>query len=128
MNVAFQRIFGQGMWIIFASLVAFLVGQLVDVTVFQRIKRITGNRQVWLRATGSTLISQLIDSFLVLFIAFYIGSNWSLNQVFAIGTMNYIYKFMMAVLLTPLIYLGHFLIDRYLGQEQAERMKTTAML
>ena len=127
LNTAFRLIFGQGLWIIVGSLVAFLIGQIVDVTVFHRIKQITGEKKVWLRATGSTLISQFIDSFVVLFIAFYLGANWSLVTVLAIGMVNYIYKFSMAIILTPVIYLAHDLIDRYLGPEVAEKLKASAL-
>ena len=126
MDLAFRKIFGQGLWIIVGSLVAFLVGQIIDVLVFHRIKRLTGEKKVWLRATGSTLISQFIDSFVVLLIAFYIGADWPLVRVLAIGMVNYTYKFVLAILLTPLIYLGHYLIDRYLGQELAHEMKQQA--
>ena len=126
MDLAFRRIFGQGLWIIVGSLVAFLIGQIVDVLTFHRIKRMTGEKKVWLRATGSTLVSQFIDSFVVLFIAFYIGADWDLVRVLAIGCVNYIYKFAMAVLLTPLIYLAHYLIDRYLGDSLATALKNQA--
>ena len=125
-NTAFQVVFRQGLWIIIGSLVAFLIGQVVDVTVFHKIKKLTGESRVWLRATGSTLISQFIDSYVVLFIAFYIGADWPLMLVLAIGTVNYIYKFVMAIVLTPAIYLAHFLIDRHLGEELAARMKREA--
>jgi uncharacterized integral membrane protein (TIGR00697 family) len=135
-NNAFKGIFGQGMWIIIGSITAFLVGQLLDVMVFHRIKRITGEKHIWLRSTGSTIISQLVDSFVVIFIAFYIGKRiqtgqgepWSLHQVFVTGTGNYIYKFVVAVILTPLIYLGHGYIERYLGHETASEMRRTAMM
>ena len=127
MDVAFRKIFGQGLWIIFGSVIAFLVGQLVDVIIFQRIKRWTGEKKVWLRATGSTLVSQFIDSFVVLFIAFYIGNDWELVRVLAIGIVNYIYKFSMAIILTPLIYLGHYLIDSYLGKDIAKQLKEQAL-
>ena len=127
MNLAFQKIFGQGLWIIIGSLVAFLIGQIVDVFVFHRIKKRTGEGKVWLRATGSTLVSQFIDSFVVLIIAFYIGSDWDLVRVLAIGTVNYIYKFVVAILITPIIYLGHYLIDRFLGESLAKEMKSLAM-
>ena len=127
MDLAFRKIFGQGLWIIVGSMVAFLIGQLVDVVIFQRIKRWTGEKGIWLRATGSTLISQFIDSYVVLVVAFYIGSDWELVRVLAIGTVNYLYKFGMAIALTPLIYAGHFLIDRYLGKEQAEIVKQQAL-
>ncbi len=126
-NYAFRLVFGQGLWIIAGSLVAFLIGQLLDVLVFHRIKRWTGEQNVWLRATGSTLISQFVDSFVVLFIAFYIGAGWSMTLVLAIGLVNYIYKFVMAIVLTPLIYLAHYLIDRYLGPDLAHQMKREAM-
>lgn len=127
MDLAFRKVFGQGLWIIFGSVIAFLIGQLVDVIVFQRIKRWTGEKNIWMRATGSTLISQFIDSFVVLIIAFYIGSDWELVRVLAIGTVNYIYKFSMAIVLTPLIYLGHYIIENYLGHEEAKKLKLKAL-
>lgn len=124
MDLAFRKVFGQGLWIIIGSLVAFLVGQLVDVFVFQKIKSWTGEKKVWLRATGSTLVSQLIDSYVVLIIAFYIGADWDLVRVLAIGIMNYFYKFFMAIILTPIIYLAHYLIDNYLGEAMAKELKS----
>ncbi|NWF88166.1 MAG: queuosine precursor transporter [Ignavibacteriaceae bacterium] len=127
MDQSFNIIFGQGLWIIVGSLVAFLVGQLVDVTVFYLVKIKTGSKKIWLRATGSTLVSQFIDSFVVLFIAFYIGAGWEFKLVLAIGLVNYIYKFIIAVLLTPVLYLIHFLVDLYLGKETAHKLVEEAM-
>ena len=127
MQDAFGGIFGQGMWIILGSMTAFLVSQIVDVTVFHRIKKATGEKWIWLRATGSTLISQLVDSFVVLFIAFKIGNGWSWQLVLAICLVNYLYKFTMAIILTPLIYLIEGQIDKYLGKETAHNMKQAAM-
>jgi queuosine precursor transporter len=125
-NYAFSLVFRQGLWIIVGSLVAFLVGQFLDVWVFHAIKRMTGEKKIWLRATGSTLISQFIDSFIVLFIAFYIGADWNIGLVFAIGLVNYSYKFLVALLLTPVIYLVHFIIEKYLGHATASEMKQKA--
>ncbi len=127
MNKAFNGIFGQGMWIILGSLVAFLVSQIVDVTVFHKIKKYTGEKKMWLRATGSTLISQLVDSFIVLFIAFKIGKGWSWQLVLAICLVNYTYKFTMAIILTPLIYFVEKWIEKYLGHEITHKMKQAAM-
>lgn len=132
---AFKGIFGQGLWIIVGSITAFLIGQILDVLVFHRIKKVTGEKAIWLRATGSTIISQLIDSFVVLFIAFYIGKRiqtgqgdpWSMQQVLVTGTGNYIYKFIIALLMTPVIYLIHGLIEKYLGNSKAAEMKKAAM-
>lgn len=126
MQAAFSSIFGQGLWIIVGSLVAFLIGQLIDVFVFHAIKQKTGNKMLWLRSTGSTLVSQFIDSFVVLIIAFYIGGNWPLKLVMAVGVVNYIYKFVIAVALTPILYVVHAIIDNYLGKEQAEQMMAEA--
>jgi uncharacterized integral membrane protein (TIGR00697 family) len=125
-QAAFAGIFGQGLWVIGGSLTAFMIGQLLDVTIYHRIRRITGEQKVWLRATGSTLVSQLVDSFVVLYIAFVLGpQQWPLEQFLAVGTVNYLYKFCAALLMTPLIYLAHGLIDRWLGAE-AERLKAAA--
>lgn len=125
-NEAFRLVLTQGLNIIFASLVAFMVGQFVDVFVFHKLRKYTGKRMIWLRATGSTLISQLIDSFVVLVVAFYILGPWTLEQVLAVGTTNYIYKFLIAIALTPLLYIAHFFIDRFLGKENAEAMMQAA--
>ena len=125
-DYAFKTIFRQGLGIIFGSLTAFLIGQFLDVAVFQKLKQITGSKYLWLRATGSTLVSQLIDSFVVLFIAFFVFGNWSFNQVVSVGIINYIYKFSVAILLTPLIYLAHSIIDRYLGEKNAEKLSESS--
>jgi uncharacterized integral membrane protein (TIGR00697 family) len=127
MQVAFSGIFGQGMWIIVGSLVAFLVSQILDVWVFHKIKKATGERKVWLRATGSTLVSQFVDSFIVLFIAFKVGKDWSWQRVLAISLVNYSYKATMALILTPVIYLVENRIDVYLGSETSRQMKASAM-
>ncbi len=117
---AFKMIFRQGLGIIIGSLTAFLIGQVLDAWVFQYLRSITGSRKIWLRATGSTLVSQLVDSFVVLGIAFYVFGNWSLAQVVAVGIINYLYKATTAILLTPLLYVAHYFIDRHLGKEHAE--------
>ena len=124
MNDAFLGIFGQGMWIIVGSIVAFLVGQMADVFIFHKIKKVTGDRALWLRATGSTVVSQLIDSFVVIFIAFYLNPqyHWSWQMVAAIGLVNYTYKFFVAILMTPLLYLVHNIIDKYLGKDLAHKL------
>lgn len=122
---SYSAIFGQGIMISIGSIVAFLVSQLVDVTVFHQIKKKTGNKHLWLRATGSTLVSQLVDSYIVLFVAFSQYFTW--QQILAIGMMNYIYKFTVAIVLTPLIYLVEGRIERYVGHETAHKMRLAAM-
>lgn len=123
---AYQSIFRQGIGIICGSITAFIIGQVLDATIFQVFRRYTGGRLVWLRATGSTLISQLVDSFVVLFVAFYVFGNWSFGQVLRVANFNYWYKFAAAILLTPLLYLAHFLIDRYLGPAETAELQQEA--
>jgi len=120
-NYAYTTIFRAGLGIIVGSLTAFLVSQLVDAYVFHYFKKLTGHKFLWLRATGSTVVSQVIDSFVILFIAFYFLGNWSLEQVFRVGLIQYLYKVSLAILLTPVIYLAHLIIDSYLGKESSDK-------
>jgi uncharacterized integral membrane protein (TIGR00697 family) len=127
LQAAFAAIFGQGLWTIGGSVTAFLVGQLIDVAVFQRIRRWTGERWIWMRATGSTLVSQLVDSFVVLYIAFVIGpQHWPIPLFLAVGTVNYAYKVTAALALIPLLYLARAGIRRYLGAAETERLRAQA--
>jgi len=124
---AFAAVFGQGLWTIAGSVAAFLVGQLIDVAVFHRIRRATGERHVWLRATGSTAVSQLVDSFVVLYIAFVLGpQQWSMSLFLAVATVNYAYKLLAAFALIPLIYLLRRLITGYLGAARAAKLREAA--
>jgi queuosine precursor transporter len=127
MQSAFNAIFGQGMWTIVGSITAFLVGQLIDITVFQMIRKATGERWVWLRATGSTLVSQCIDSFVVLYIAFVLGpQQWPTSLFLAVGTVNYAYKALMAFAMIPVIYLVRRVIRAYLGSADSSTLTHSA--
>jgi queuosine precursor transporter len=128
MQSAFSAIFNQSSGIIVGSLVAFGVSQLLDAYVFQAIRKRTGEKHLWLRATGSTLVSQFIDSFIVLFIAFKLFNDWSYQKVLAIGLVNYSYKVVVALLMTPVIGLVHTLLDKYFGKEMADELKSGATL
>ena len=129
-DYAYNIIFLQSTGIIIGSIIAFLIAQILDVIIFQKLKKMTKGKFIWLRATGSTLISQFIDSFVVLFIAFYLlapnDKTWSLSQVFSVGFDNYTFKFIIAILITPLIYLAHYLIDNYMGKDLATKCKNRA--
>jgi queuosine precursor transporter len=127
MQAAYGSVFGQGLWTIGGSLAAFMVGQLIDVAIFHRIRTVTGERWIWLRATASTAVSQLVDSFVVLYIAFVLGpQQWPLSLFLAIGTVNYCYKMVMAVVLSPLIYVARNRIEAYLGAAESARLKAEA--
>jgi uncharacterized integral membrane protein (TIGR00697 family) len=123
-DASFNAVFGVSARIFIGSLIAYLIGQLVDISTFHFIRRRTGSRLLWLRATGSTFISQFIDSFVVLFIAFY--GQLSVEQILTTGATNYVYKFIIALSTTPALYLVHMAVDRYLGEPLAKQMMEDA--
>lgn len=113
-DAQFTAVFGQSLWIIVGSIVAFIVSQLIDVSVFWFFKKRTGDSKIWLRTTGSTVISQLFDSFIVLGIAFYLPGKMDLKTFISSALTGYCFKLIIAILLTPLIYVGHYQIKKYL--------------
>ncbi len=116
-NLQFQAVFGQSMLIIIGSIIAFIISQLIDVSVFWFFKKKTGNKKIWLRTTGSTVISQLFDSFIVLGIAFYLPGKINFQTFISSALTGYVIKLAIAILLTPLIYLGHYQIKKFLKEE-----------
>ena len=114
-DYAFKFFLLQGANIIIGSLIAFITSQLVDAVVYHSIRVLTKDKYIWLRATGSTIVSQFVDSFTILFIAFYFLGNWSLTQVIQVGITQFLYKVLMAILLIPIIYFVHNRIERYLA-------------
>lgn len=121
-DASFERVFGQGMWIIAGSLTAFLLSQLIDVVVFWKFRDLTGGRYLWLRATGSTFVSQLIDTFVVWGIAFWLPGKITTDVYLSGAITSYGYKIVVAIAITPVIYLAHHAIDRYLGKHAAEEL------
>jgi len=117
---AFNTVFGASGRIIIGSLVAYVIGQLADISLFHWLRGLTDGRHLWLRATGSTFGSQFLDTFIVLFIAFY--GPMTFQTIVAVTLFNYGYKFVVAIVITPLIYMAHWLIDRYLGAETSSEM------
>ncbi len=113
----FKAVFGQSQLIIIGSIVAFLASQLIDVTIFHFVKKRTGNKMIWLRSTGSTIISQLFDSFIVLGIAFWLPGVMDFKTFLISGFTGYTVKLVIAILMTPMIYLGHFLIQKYISKD-----------
>ncbi len=116
-DAQFTAVFGQSMWIIVGSITAFLVSQLIDVTIFHFVKNKTGDKKIWLRSTGSTVISQLFDSFIVLGIAFWMTGKMDTPTFIKSAFTGYFVKLAIAILLTPLIYVGHAAIKKYLQEK-----------
>jgi uncharacterized integral membrane protein (TIGR00697 family) len=116
-NAEFGKVFGQAQAVIIGSIAAFLLSQIMDATLFHWIKRKTGNRYIWLRSTGSTVISQMVDTIVVLYIGFVLTGAITMNDFFNIAPTNYLLKLGIAILLTPVIYLGHYLVRKYLRED-----------
>jgi hypothetical protein len=129
-DASFRRVFLQSQWIIVGSIAAFLLAQLIDVTVFWLIRRQTGHRFLWLRATGSTVVSQLIDTFVVQFVGLYLpwrlgGQGIDFPTFLNSASSGYLFKVAVALAITPLLYVVHRLIDAWLGAEAAEQLVET---
>ena len=119
-DYSFNKVFGQAQMVIVGSICAFLVSQLLDAVLFKWIKSKTGSKYIWLRSTGSTVVSQLIDSYIVLYIGFVLPGSLSFSDFMTIAPTNYILKLIIAILLTPLIYLGHYLIKKFVLNQKSE--------
>jgi uncharacterized integral membrane protein (TIGR00697 family) len=121
-DAQFQAVFGQSLWIIAGSITAFAASQLIDVGVFWLVRHKTGGKYLWMRATGSTVISQLIDSVVIIGIAFWLPCKVQTSEFFIVAGANYSYKLLIALGVTPLLYVGHSMIDRFLGLEETHRL------
>ncbi len=113
----FNTVFGQSQWIMVGSIIAFLCSQLVDVYIFWLFRNKTGGKLIWLRATASTAVSQLIDTFIVQFIAFVLPGSWTMSQFLTNASWGYSFKLLVALCLIPFIYLGHFAINKFLAKQ-----------
>jgi len=128
MQRGFEIAFGQTTSIVVASLCAFALAQWLDVQVFTWLRRATGGKYLWLRAQGSTIVSQVADTFVVIFLAFVLiprftgGEPWTVGNAASVSLTNYVYKFVLAVGITPVLYLVHSAVDSYLGKEAAEAL------
>jgi len=120
-DASFIKVFANSGLVIVGSIIAYVIGQMIDINVFHYLRMKTKNKHIWLRATGSTVVSQLIDSFVVIFIAF--GNKLPFEELTSIASTNFVYKLFIAIGLTPIIYLLHSLIANYLGSELEELEK-----
>jgi queuosine precursor transporter len=120
-GASFETIFGSSSLMYLASIFAFLIGSMLDIFTFGIFKRATKGKMVWLRATGSTVISQVFDSFVITFVFFIVLQKLvgkepaTFEFVLRTAATGYILKFVIAIALTPVIYLGRWLIRTRLG-------------
>lgn len=121
-DINFKKVFGQSMYIMVGSIIAFIISQLVDSGIFWMLRERSGKKMLWLRSTGSTVISQLVDTFIVQFIAFVIPGVWTMEMFVKNASYGYVFKLLVAIAVIPVIYLVHFLIDKYIGEEASHDM------
>lgn len=119
-QTAFESVFALNGVLLVGSMLAYLCAQLVDNYLYHFWKRLTNGKHLWLRNNGSTWISQLVDTAIVNSILFYIGFGMEFWTGVGIMVTIYLYKVCLAVLDTPLIYLGVFLLKKLLGDEIRE--------
>jgi hypothetical protein len=118
----FTQVFGQSLWIIVGSLTAFALSQFIDVAVFWFFRGLTKGKMLWLRTTGSTVVSQMVDSIVVVGVAFWLPGKIKTEDFLNISMTNYSYKLVIAIAMTPVIYFVHNLIDKYLGESEAHKL------
>jgi hypothetical protein len=111
-RTAWESVFTGATRIQIASMIAYLVGQFLDISAFWALRNLTGGRALWLRATGSTILSQGIDTALVTLIGFSFLPN---DVLFEMITTAYGLKIVVAIALTPVLYGLHALIERRIG-------------
>lgn len=129
---AYRLAFGTTWTITIGSLVAFAVAQFLDARIFTWLRHKTGGKMIWLRAQGSTVVSQMLDTALVIYLAFYVlpalvgDPHWTAETAGRVALTNYVYKFAIAVVLTPVLYLVRALVVAWLGKDEAARLAEEA--
>lgn len=113
----FEAVFASGQRILLASMVAYVFAQLLDIAVFHQLKRATKGRFLWLRATGSTVISQLLDTILIQWLVW--NESLDVAKLTSLIIGSWLGKLLIAIALTPLIYAGHALLIRVLKIQPA---------
>lgn len=120
MQNAFAAVFANPGVLLGASMLAYLVAQLFDVRLYHFWWRVTRGRHMWIRNNGSTGISQLVDTIIVngIFLHFGTGfgpeNGWDFDRIVHVIWVVYLFKVMLAVIDTPLIYAGRSMLERFL--------------
>ena len=109
-DFTYNAVFQNAWRLITASMAAYLFAQFIDVRVFHFWKKLTNGKHLWLRNNGSTIASQLIDTTLVISILF-VGV-WDANQILSAIIDGWIFKMLMALLDTPIIYAIIYFLKR----------------
>lgn len=111
-QVEFESVLATSSKIVTASFLAFLLSQILDIFIYQKIKYKTQGRYLWLRSNISTIIGQIIDSIIFVSIVFYVSDH---KLEILMGSV--IIKLIISVLMTPVVYAIILAANRYLNNE-----------
>jgi len=101
---AYERVFGSGWRIIFASIAAFFVGDFLNSVVLAKMKIWTDGKHLWTRTIGSTVVGEGADSLIFYPLAFYGMGDWPVSALGAVMLSQFVLKVSWEVLLTPVTY------------------------
>jgi len=113
-EAAFNEIFSQNFIIVLASMIAYIVAQLADVSIYSFLRGLTRNKYLWLRSNGSTLIAQALDTLIVTSITFMWGFGYNWENTMPIIISSYLYKATFSIGITPFYYLMVYLAKKQL--------------
>jgi len=120
-DALFNKVFGLAGASVFASMVAYLIAQFIDIQIFHFWKKYTDGNKLWLRNVFSTIPSQLVDSFLISTLLCSLGAlPWS--DYWVVFITGFVYKIMFAVLDTPFFYLATNWACRHFGIKRGKEL------
>ena len=121
-NSLFEKVFGATAIAVFASMVAYLLAQYIDIQLFHFWKRLTKGRHLWLRNNFSTFLSQFVDTFSVLFLLCSFGKiDWELFGGLLIS--GFLFKVLVAAFDTPFLYAAVYGLRRLFNLKPAEELR-----
>lgn len=116
----YSNVFGLAPRVIFSSMLAYLVAQFADVRLFHFWKKLTNGKHLWLRNNASTVVSQLLDSTLVVVVLFY--DSMTVSQMGGLIFHSWLFKTMVALLDTPLVYAGVYGLRKRFNLKQGKEV------
>ena len=121
-NKIFKLVFGNTILAVGASMLAYLCAQLIDIRIYHFWKKLTKGKHLWLRNNGSTIFSQLVDTFLIIFLLCSGGAiEW--NKFNSLFIQGFSFKILIAVIDTPIIYAFVFILRKKFNLKINETLK-----
>ncbi|MBL4663688.1 MAG: queuosine precursor transporter [Flavobacteriaceae bacterium] len=119
----FSIVFGATVVAVFASMVAYLLAQYIDIQIFHFWKRVTKGKHLWLRNNFSTFLSQFVDTFTVLFLLCSFGKiSWDLFSALLLS--GFLFKILIAAIDTPFLYAGVYFLRKKFGLKGTEEIES----